>query len=540
LERETNGDLLALLALLNSAVIDWYFRVANANNHVANYELDDLPTCLDDKELRAALAAQAALLSEAYAFDPNAGRDGRSALEDSLDALVAFGFGLTDLDSQGIFSALGSQRSSRVCGMLRWLRAYGIPDSLKSAGRVLMHIEPTLSQLDLEMIRHVPQGANWQHIPKTVRSARLAQIRQMTAERGVVRTTYYGRLRPEQPAYTISTYYNRPGNGTNIHPWEDRTLTAREAARLQSFPDWYFFLGNEGNVRKQIGNAVPPLLAFAIGKTLMAPGKAGLQCVDMFAGAGGLSLGLELAGWHVGAAVDSDLTALSTYAFNRACEDIPMPGSSSTLAVRANLSDPAIRADVLRKVREKLGNRPPDLLVGGPPCQGFSHAGWRRGGDIRNDLAVAFLEFVEALSPNTVCLENVEGLLTYDRGRVVDGLLRVLSEFGYNIDGSPWKLFAEQYGVPQMRRRVFLIGRRDSPPPPPPAPTFTICRGRREDATLRFEADPITVAEAIGDLPPLGPRRFMPVKQSIDQSFAKWARGMIGADQFLALRGRSI
>src|SRR5262249_36969076 len=157
----------------------------------------------------------------------------------------------------------------------------------------------------------IPQGGNWQHVPEYIPSKRLDQIREMTKKRGLVRTSYYGRLRPDQPAYTIATYFNRPGNGTNIHCWEDRTLSSREAARLQSFPDLFAFQGSERSIREQIGNAVPPLLAYALGEQLMAK-----TCVDLFAGAGGLSLGLQLAGARIIAAQDIDLNAAKTFRHN--------------------------------------------------------------------------------------------------------------------------------------------------------------------------------------------------------------------------------
>src|SRR5690606_38377732 len=93
------------------------------------------------------------------------------------------------------------------------------------------HVLPKLSDLDNMMIPYVTPGGNWMDIPESVPSKRLEQIREMSKKRGIVRTTYYSRLKTTQPAYTISTYYNRPGNGANIHPWEHRTLSSREAAR---------------------------------------------------------------------------------------------------------------------------------------------------------------------------------------------------------------------------------------------------------------------------------------------------------------------
>src|SRR3989344_4523409 len=121
------------------------------------------------------------------------------------------------------------------------------------------HVTYSLSDNDLKMVKSIPEGGNWKNIPKSIPSKRLEQIR-----RSGGRTTLYGRLSWNKPSYTISTYFNRPGNGTYIHPSEERVISAREAARLQSFPDNYIFEGSKTSYCKQIGNAVPPLLAYFI------------------------------------------------------------------------------------------------------------------------------------------------------------------------------------------------------------------------------------------------------------------------------------
>src|SRR5713226_5893880 len=148
------------------------------------------------------------------------------------------------------------------------------------------------------MVRSVPPGGNWKDIPGAIPSQRLAQIRVSYRNGEGSRSTYYGRLRPDKPAYTISTYFYRPGNGCNIHydfaGDQHRVLTEREAARLQSFPDSFEFLGSHMSVAKQIGNAVPPLLSFQVALCLGVPGIY----LDVFCGAGGLSLGFKWAGWR--------------------------------------------------------------------------------------------------------------------------------------------------------------------------------------------------------------------------------------------------
>ena len=130
------------------------------------------------------------------------------------------------------------------------------------------HKAAKLSELDMMIVNSVPPGGNWKNIPLDVPSKRIEQIRDSYAQGKGSRSTYYGRLLPDMPAYTINTYFNRPGNGCHIHYEQDRVLSQREAARLQSFPDDYYFEGSRGAAFKQIGNAVPVVLAYKIAEEL--------------------------------------------------------------------------------------------------------------------------------------------------------------------------------------------------------------------------------------------------------------------------------
>ena len=528
--------LWATLGVLNSAAIEWFFRVFNSNNHVANYEVDELPNCITSENIQ--VLAAAAQFLDAFYRDPATNSESAGPAEDLLDALVCFGFGLTPEQSRSVVMQVEPERATRVAGMVAWLSVNGYIDAFTSGSGWYQHIESSLSEHDREVISYIPQGGNWTSIPEDVPSKRLEQIREMTRQRGgLVRTSYYGRLRPDQPSYTIATYYNRPGNGTNIPPWENRVLTSREAARLQSFPDWYVFASKEAGVRKQIGNAVPPLLAYALGKRLAV--EPGPTCVDLFSGAGGLSLGLELAGVNVVGACDNDSRASATYTLNRPCEMSPDPSSGKTLYIEADLSAEDQRLAVAESFRAKLGRRQLDLLVGGPPCQGFSHAGFRAPADQRNDLAAAFLEFVELLQPEIAILENVDGLLSYGGGRVVRELLETFRELGYETGASPWLLNAECYGVPQMRRRVFLVASRLGHEIAPPTPTFQKCLGRREGSSQPnlFSATdpyPVTTLDALHDLPRLGEIIHPSTGQrNYRPHFAAWARGESSVDEML-------
>ena len=165
------------------------------------------------------------------------------------DAFVAKVFGLSEKEYTIILKSINAENAEECI-----LEYKKMSDGSKKI-EIPQHQMPSLSELDKLMISYVEPGGNWTSIPETVPSKRLNQIREMARTRGMVRTTYYSRLRYNQPAYTISTYFNRPGNGANIHPWEDRTLSSREAARLQSFPDCFVFEGSDAAVRTQIGSA---------------------------------------------------------------------------------------------------------------------------------------------------------------------------------------------------------------------------------------------------------------------------------------------
>lgn len=530
--------LKALLVTLNSAVFEWFFRVYNSNNHVANYEIDEFPSLVNDENVEV-LSKTAEFLLSAYGRSACDSAHG-SRIEDVSDALVAFFCGLDGSQTFQVIESVEPGRGFRVKGVLEWIQKNGLGDFLTSGIGWYHHTYPTMSAHDLEVVGYIPQGGNWTSIPESVPSKRLEQIREMTKERGgLVRTSYYGRLRPDQPAYTIATYYNRPGNGTNIPPWENRVLTSREAARLQSFPDWYIFASKETAVRKQIGNAVPPLLAYALGNQLIQHCEK--TCVDLFAGAGGLSLGLELAGFDVVAASDHDQRAAQTYTFNRPCEDLPSPHSSMTYFSLGDVSDIRVRKTMVNDFKIKLGIRPLGLLVGGPPCQGFSTAGWRSEADARNDLAAIFLEFVEHLKPEIVVLENVEGLLSYQKGRVVAQLLGALHEIGYDTGSSPWVLNAECFGVPQMRRRVFIVATKGKNEISRPTELFQKCKGRREsssDATLFVEdlPYPITVLDALYDLNPLGELVNENIgDRAFRSAYARWLSDQISTLDFVKI-----
>ena len=131
-----------------------------------------------------------------------------------------------------------------------------------NATHVLNHEAPHLQSINLRRMRHIPEGGNWCDIPFDLLPAGMQRARRCD------HTKRYGRLRKDGLASTILTKCDLHW-GAYIHPEQDRTLTVREAARLQSFPDWFEFSGPRTEQYVQVGNAVPPLLAKQIGLALV-------------------------------------------------------------------------------------------------------------------------------------------------------------------------------------------------------------------------------------------------------------------------------
>lgn len=159
---------------------------------------------------------------------------------------------------------------------------------------------------------------------------------------------------------------------------------------------------------------------------------ASLTAVDLFCGAGGLSLGLRAAGFQVLRSIDHHACAVETYA--------------------RNLGPHVEGAEISEDTELPTAT----IIVGGPPCQGFSSAGMRRVGDHRNTLVAVFAKLVARAKPLAFVFENVEGFLTSEDGARVLDLLGPLIEVGYQIHLR--KVNVANFGVPQHRKRVIGIG----------------------------------------------------------------------------------
>lgn len=202
-----------------------------------------------------------------------------------------------------------------------------------------------------------------------------------------------------------------------------------------------------------------------------------LTCVDLFSGAGGLSRGFYDAGYEVVLGVDFDDAALKTFKANHGKAE----------AMKLDLYN----HENINQIIDYLKNHDIslDVLVGGPPCQGFSIAGPRDMNDKRNSLYTAMVKLAERIQPRAIVLENVPGLLQTNDGIGARRIIKDFGEIGYKM--TPKLLYAPDYGVPQMRKRVFFVGLLNSDNEFEfPNPTFD-------------KTNYVTCEDAIGDLPSL-------------------------------------
>jgi len=197
------------------------------------------------------------------------------------------------------------------------------------------------------------------------------------------------------------------------------------------------------------------------------------KILDLFCGCGGLSLGFKNEGFDIIAGIDNWQDALLTFKKNHI--------NSKSILADLNISS----ADELIK-NNNLGDI--DIIIGGPPCQGFSIAGKRNSNDERNSLYLKFADFLRELQPRVFVMENVPNLASIDKGRLLDKITNEFKEAGYHMN---YKIMNSSFhGVPQIRKRIFLVGTKG-----------------RNNFSFPLENDKlyaskiITSKEAISDLP---------------------------------------
>lgn len=203
--------------------------------------------------------------------------------------------------------------------------------------------------------------------------------------------------------------------------------------------------------------------------------------IDLFSGCGGLSYGLNKAGFDVVLGIDNWAPSLETFEYNH-------PGAKSLCADISRITG----KDILKITGKKV-----DLIVGGPPCQGFSLSGPRNFYDKRNRLYLDFIRLVKELKPRAFIIENVPGLAALFKGQVRDRIIEEFSKLGYTVNAKI--LNSSDYGVPQNRRRIVFVGLKGKQMFE--FPSVTHLEGSSLGAVLGKKK--VTVGEAIGDLPML-------------------------------------
>lgn len=202
--------------------------------------------------------------------------------------------------------------------------------------------------------------------------------------------------------------------------------------------------------------------------------------IDLFCGAGGLSIGFERVGFKCVFANDIEEDFINTLKANH-------PHIGTKLGDIRNLKG----SDILESTGLSKGAI--KLIVGGPPCQGFSTVGKRWLEDPRNQLFREYYRVVKEISPEVFVFENVTGLMSMDGGAVLEEIIKLFSELGYKVKYQV--LNAVEYGVPQHRERIIIVGSKKDKEFNYPRPTHSI-------QGALFDLKPaITMAEALSDLP---------------------------------------
>ena len=165
-----------------------------------------------------------------------------------------------------------------------------------------------------------------------------------------------------------------------------------------------------------------------------------MKVLDLFCGAGGFSEGFRSAGFKIIAGIDNDKNALETFSQN----------FKESITLNLDLSTPSLDSRLKNILKEGV-----DLVIGGPPCQGFSIAGKRLVDDPRNQLYKAYLDIVRLAKPYGVIIENVPNIMNYHNGRIATEICKDLESLGFNV--KIMTLIASDFGVPQSRKRTFFI-----------------------------------------------------------------------------------
>lgn len=196
------------------------------------------------------------------------------------------------------------------------------------------------------------------------------------------------------------------------------------------------------------------------------------NAIDLFCGAGGLSLGFQQAGFNILLGIDNDAKALETF----------MQTHNEAKTICGDITKITYASDI----KPLIGGKTIDVIIGGPPCQGMSLSGFRKLDDPRNKLYLSYIRLVDEIKPKAFIIENVPGLVSLFGGQIKNSILEKFTGMGYSMQ---YKILcASDYGVPQNRRRVIFVGLRDN--------------GMIFDYPAKHK-DIVTCEMALSDLPPL-------------------------------------
>ncbi|WP_317204449.1 DNA (cytosine-5-)-methyltransferase [Janthinobacterium sp.] len=257
-----------------------------------------------------------------------------------------------------------------------------------------------------------------------------------------------------------------------------------------------------------------------------------LSLIDLFSGCGGFSLGMEWAGFSCRAAIDFEKAAIETFKANH--DGVPI----------------ALCKDLTKFAPEELDSllhgEKIDVIVGGPPCQGFSKARKADGAnhgenlvpDARRELYKEFLRYVEFYKPKVFVMENVPGLKTAAGGRFFTQVQVEIRELGYRV--IPYEVETWRFGVPQKRVRQLLIGTRHDLPMFIPEKYIRPTHALATEPQSALLQPAVTLGEAIGDLPAIAAGDEQHLRSydasARDKHVAKYGDRYVGADPILTHR----
>jgi len=215
----------------------------------------------------------------------------------------------------------------------------------------------------------------------------------------------------------------------------------------------------------------------------MRPSQNGFTVVDLFCGAGGFSEGFRRAGYEIIFGFDKCPQAIDTFSYN----------------LTNNCAYGDITLFTPKKLLETAGLDPQDIdvIIGGPPCQGFSVAGMMKINDHRNFLYQNFIKFIKHVKPKIFVMENVPTIVSHDSGSIIQDIER---RFGKEYNLKMKKLNAANFGVPQTRERFFISGSLDGKHAFPPEPSHDLPKKKKNGVREIDTGNFVTVEDAISDL----------------------------------------